>query len=134
MPENYKPIHPHPHQVAKLLEFQERTRQMNEQLNNRKFWESQLTAKVIAERAKAYKVWLFDPADKQWYSPEEFEDVFSKLFAGNPLFKRMQFKDPLEGITAGFIHLDQTKDKLMNLISRVVAYYKNEPPPPNPAA
>jgi len=79
--------------------LRERTRRINEQLNNRKFWESQLTAKVIAERAKAYKVWLFDPADKQWYSQEEFEDVFSKLFAGNPLFKRMQFKDPQEGIT-----------------------------------
>lgn len=134
MPEKYQQFKPHPLHGLNKAKHEAYVLQMNEDLASKKKWAAQATAKILAERARAVGVWLYDPDIKEWYSPEEFEEMFSKLFAGNGMFQRVQFRDPVEGIAAGFKQMDIVKEKLVKLVDRVINYYSGVHPPMSPGA
>ena len=81
-------------------------------------------AKNIAEKAKAQGMWLYDPEYKKWYSPEDFQHIFTYANASDEFLKTIQIRHPSEGIHAGFKMLVEVQAKLQALVNAVVAYYK----------
>jgi hypothetical protein len=58
-----------------------------------------------AEEAKCQGKWLYDQSYRKWYSPEDFEHIFSYANASSEFLKQLQIKHPDEGIKAGFQQL-----------------------------
>ena len=64
-------------------------------------------ARKIAEEAKAKGMWIYSPAYRKWYSPEEFKHIFSYANATEDFIKQLEIRDPLDGMNAGFQRLSQ---------------------------
>ena len=73
--------------------------------------------------------WLYDPEVKAWYSPEEFEDKFGRVASGNEKWlAKIQVRDPLEGIDAGYQRLQDLEIKLKDFTRKVIQYYRHRRP------
>ncbi|TDH18467.1 hypothetical protein EXU57_22970 [Segetibacter sp. 3557_3] len=81
-------------------------------------------AKRMAEKAKEEGKWLYDHEYRWWYSPEDFEHIFSYANASDEFLKRLQIRDPREGIEAGFKKVAELQNKLQILVRAVSEYYK----------
>jgi hypothetical protein len=81
-------------------------------------------ARKMAEEAKRKGMWLYDPAYRKWYSPEDFQHVFHYAVASDELLQRLQIRHPSEGIQAGFQRLTEIQQKLQLFAKMVVDYYK----------
>ncbi len=81
----------------------------------------------IYEEAIAKTHWIYDPSIKRWQSPEEFLALEERISGGEPnRLARLQVKDPLEGIEAGYLQLQQLKERMEIFAKRVVAYYRKK--------
>ena len=69
--------------------------------------------------------WIYDPDLKRWYDPEEFKGLEQKINGGDPKrLQRMQVRDPMQGIKAAHVQLQDLKDRMEIFIKRVVEYYR----------
>ncbi|WP_026896757.1 hypothetical protein [Daejeonella oryzae] len=81
----------------------------------------------IVQEALSKKYWIFDPQDRHWYTPEELLDKYGRITKGaEDFFKRLQIRDPLEGLKAGHQKAEDLKVLVEALSIRVVEYYKNK--------
>jgi hypothetical protein len=81
----------------------------------------------LAAEALRDKHWLFDPKERQWYSPEELMDQYGRVAKGaEDLFNRLQLRDPLEAINEGYQKTDEIRKRLENFTLRVTEYYRNK--------
>ncbi|MEZ2337673.1 hypothetical protein AB6735_18650 [Mucilaginibacter sp. RCC_168] len=70
----------------------------------------------IAEEARAQGVWLYDPADRSWYNPNEFIATFKWYIAGHEkVMERIQFKDPK-------LTLEKAHKALWEFAERIINY------------
>jgi hypothetical protein len=81
-------------------------------------------AKKMAEEARRKRMWLYDPKYKRWYSPEDFEHIFSYANATDEFLETLQVRHPAEGIAAGFKQLAQLQTRLQAFCKTVMEYYK----------
>jgi hypothetical protein len=71
--------------------------------------------------------WLFDPSTKTWYTPAEFKDQFERITAGNEKFlMQIQIRDPLDGLRAGKLRIQDMQIKLEDLTQKIISYYRNK--------
>jgi hypothetical protein len=84
------------------------------------------TCSDIVKEAKSRGLWIYDPAYKKWYTPEEFHHIFGSSYDRDydHVFKRLQIRHPSEGIQAGFQRLMQINNKLQAFTKLVIEYYK----------
>ena len=80
-------------------------------------------ARRKADEAKEKGLWLYDPSYKKWYTPEDFQHIFTYAKASDDFLKGVQLRHPSEGIDAGFKRLSDIQDKLEQFAKRVVEYY-----------
>ena len=79
----------------------------------------------IYERAVKQNLWIFDPEVKRWQSPEEFKARESGRSGGDPKrLERLQIRDPMEGVEAGYLQLQSLTSRMEIFAKRVLAYYK----------
>ena len=81
-------------------------------------------ARAIADEAKAKGLWIYSPLYKQWYSPEHFKHIIHYAEAKEDFLKQLQIRDPIEGISAGFLRINEIQNKLNVFAKRVLDYYK----------
>jgi hypothetical protein len=81
----------------------------------------------IVKEAIARKNWLFDPKDRQWYSPEELLEQYGRVAKGaEDLFQRLQMRDPLEAVIEGQQKTGELHKRLEAFTVRVTEYFKNK--------
>ncbi|NEU09691.1 hypothetical protein GZH53_15290 [Flavihumibacter sp. R14] len=81
----------------------------------------------IAEEALARKHWLFDPKERQWYSPEELNEQYGRVGKGaEELLQRLQSRDPLEGIIAGHKKIETLRIMVEEFSVRVAKYFRKK--------
>ena len=83
-----------------------------------------IKAQVLSDQAKKHKAWLFDSQDKRWYNPEEFFKETNGLPDDAEIFKNIQIRDPIQGISAGFKQIAILQGKISELTKKVISYYK----------
>jgi len=80
---------------------------------------------AIYNEAKSKNQWVYDPQIKRWMTPEEFKGFEERLSGGEPIrLARMQVKDPIEGIEAGYVQLQSLKERMEIFVKRVLEYYR----------
>jgi hypothetical protein len=107
--------------------------------NNRSAFDHDFTQLPLAERpntrqcaelsreALLKKHWLFDPKERQWYSPEELMDQYGRVAKGaEDLFNRLQIRDPLAAINEGYQKTGEIRKRLETFSLRVTEYYKSK--------
>jgi multidrug efflux pump subunit AcrA (membrane-fusion protein) len=97
---------------------QNTARQQMQQLQKARW----LTAQTLADKAKAAGAWIYDPATKTWYTPEEFIAAFNQSYADHPLFHRVRLMNPVEGLNAGYKQLENLQARLLAFSKRIMAY------------
>ncbi|MBB2146908.1 hypothetical protein GM921_15495 [Pedobacter sp. LMG 31464] len=81
---------------------------------------------TLYEEAKLKKHWIYDPDIKRWQSPEEFLELEKRISGGEPnRLSRLQVKDPIEGIEAGYLQMKVLKERMEIFVKRVIEYYKH---------
>lgn len=79
----------------------------------------------LVNEAKRCKLWLYNKADGNWYTPEEFMDTFSPQKFDH--FKMLGFlediviRDPIAGVKAGYKELDNRLLKMQHETSALRA-------------
>lgn len=58
-------------------------------------------ARQLIEEVKQKGLWIYEPDYKRWYTPEEFEHILSYANASDEFLKKLQLRNPMEGIQAG---------------------------------
>jgi hypothetical protein len=63
--------------------------------------------------------------DLCWQSPEEFLEC-ERRYSGDETNRlgRLQIKDPMQGIEASYIQLQNLKERMEIFVKRVIEYYK----------
>ena len=85
------------------------------------------TYSQIAQEALYKRHWIFDPKDRHWYTPEELMEKFGRIAKGEEdFFKRLQIRDPLEGLKAGHQKAEDLIALVESFSVRVVEYFKNK--------
>jgi hypothetical protein len=116
-----------------LTEVELKLRQ-EEHLKNVEKWEKEkkerfdqaLNAEKIYNKAIELRSWVYDPANKIWYTPEEFLNKYGKYYHGHQYFSQVKLMDPAEGIKAGYKKLDMLEEKLKEFTMRVIKYYSEK--------
>lgn len=84
-----------------------------------------LTVKGITAKARAQKLWVYDPSQKHWYNPEEFETKYERVVRGNEKFlQQVELKCPFEGIIAANQQIESIQSRLKYFTMRVIDYYR----------
>jgi hypothetical protein len=84
-----------------------------------------VTCAQIVNQARNKAFWIFDPASKIWYTPDEFHDKFHANQSGfEGFFAQVQVRDPNDGVNAGMTRVQRMQDQLTGFMNKVVAYYK----------
>ena len=83
-----------------------------------------MTCQQLTLTARNKRHWIFDPSTKTWYTPEEFQDKFSKHSGFEDFFAQCQVRDPQDGAEAAMKQAQQTQDRLTAFVNKVVEYYK----------
>lgn len=82
--------------------------------------------KDIATEARTRGLWIYDPTNRCWYSPEEFLKQFERV-SGKSVEKQlaqMQIIDPLEGVKAGNQKINDLQKKLEDFTWRLINYFR----------
>jgi hypothetical protein len=83
---------------------------------------------VIYEQAKLQHKWIYDPKLKRWQTPEEFFENEKRYAGGEPdRLSRLQVRDPMDGIKASYVQLQDLKERMELFVKRVLEYYKQSP-------
>jgi hypothetical protein len=81
----------------------------------------------IAREATQRGLWIYEPNYKRWYTPEDFLHVFGHVKSYDAeLYKKMQIRNPIEGINAGFKQIDDVYARLKVFSERVAKYYQED--------
>lgn len=81
----------------------------------------------VAKEAMSRKMWVYDPTNKGWFTPEEFSSKFGRLSQGYEVFvQRVQIRDPRDGLNAGFRRLLDMQIKLEEFAKKMTDYYKGK--------
>jgi len=81
---------------------------------------------TLCDEAKKRKLWIYDPEDNRWYSPEDYSDVivgYNHLPADH--YKRVLMLHPSAGIEAGYEKIRLLQNRLELFSKQVVDYYMN---------
>jgi len=81
-------------------------------------------AKRIAAEARNQGKWIYDHSYRKWYSPEDFEHIFSYANTSDEFIKQLQIMDPKEGLEAGFKRLMELQKRLQTFVLLVNEYYR----------
>lgn len=80
---------------------------------------------TIYEQAKLQRKWIYDPKLKRWQTPEEFLENEKRYSGGETdRFSRLQIRDPMDGINASYVQLQDLKERMEIFVKRVLDYYK----------
>jgi hypothetical protein len=80
---------------------------------------------AIYEQAKLQRKWVYDPELKRWQSPEEFLENEKRYSGGEAdRLSRLQVRDPMDGINASYVQLQDLKERMEIFVKRVLDYYK----------
>jgi hypothetical protein len=93
----------------------------NEQ--ERLYKENAITAQKLHDKAIELGMWIYDPENKQWFTPPEFLRLYQKYYINHPLFKRVKFKNPRDGIKAGYKQLNDLETRLKEFTQKIIDYY-----------
>jgi hypothetical protein len=85
-----------------------------------------IKAKYIAEEARQHNAWLYDPTIKRWYTPEEFVSETSQFPDDAQIFTKIQIRNPIDGINAGYKQVASIYEKLQAFTQRVFDYYSKK--------
>lgn len=85
-----------------------------------------IKAQYLADEAKKNNAWLFDPVIKRWYTPEEFASETSQFPDSAQIFSRIQIRNPIDGINAGYKQIASIYEKLQAFTRRVFDYYRTK--------
>ncbi len=88
--------------------------------------ENCLTAKKLYDRAKEIGAWIYDPAIKRWYTPEEFLRLYAQYYLDHKLFYQVKLKNPVEGLDAGYKQLEMLQNRLKDFSKRIIDYYQKK--------
>lgn len=81
----------------------------------------------IVQEARQKSMWIYDPSNRTWYSPDDFQQQFERIVSGNEKFlAQVQIRDPSDGIVAGNQKLTDLQQKLEDFTNRVIAYFRNK--------
>jgi hypothetical protein len=82
----------------------------------------------IYERAKLQRKWIYDPQLKRWQTPEEFLENEKRYSGGEAdRLSKLQVRDPMDGINASYVQLQDLKERMEIFVKRVLDYYKDRP-------
>ena len=88
---------------------------------------SEFSCQSVAKKAKDYKLWIFDPEIKAWYTPEEFVALYERYVHGHDkIIQRMQLRDPYEGIEAAYHQMNSLQSRAKAFTLRVLEYYSRQ--------
>lgn len=87
---------------------------------------SWLTAEKVSQTARNMNAWIFNPEDKEWYTPDEFEAKYRKFYKNHPLFHKVKIMNPMEGVEAGFKQITKIQGKLLAFYQKVINYYSGK--------
>ena len=83
--------------------------------------------RAVVKKAKAQRLWIFDPKVKRWWTPEEFMAQYERFENLDPKwFENLQVRDPLEGVEAADIQVKSILDRKAILIKKIVDYWKGK--------
>ncbi len=83
---------------------------------------------AIYEAAVASNHWIYDPQLKRWQTPEEFLENEKRYAGGEPgRLSRLQVRDPMDGINASYVPLQDLKERMELFVKRVLEYYQQRP-------
>lgn len=78
----------------------------------------------IVRYARNKTHWIFDPSNRKWYNPDEFEAEFGRHSGFEGFFAQCQVRPPQDGIDAAMERAKRTQDQATAFVARVVDYYK----------
>ena len=71
-------------------------------------------------------LWIFDPAVKRWWNPEEFMEMYERYDNMDPKwFENLQIRDPFEGLDAADVQIKDILDRKAILAKKIVDYWKD---------
>jgi hypothetical protein len=83
---------------------------------------------AIYEAAVSQNHWIYDPQLKRWQTPEEFLENERRYAGGEPgRLSRLQVRDPMDGVNASYVQLQDLKERMEIFVKRVLEYYKQRP-------
>lgn len=83
---------------------------------------------AIFEKAKLEHKWIYDPHLKRWQTPEEFLENEKRYSGGEEdRLSKLQVRDPMDGINASYVQLQDLKERMETFVKRVLDYYKDRP-------
>ena len=83
---------------------------------------------AIYESAVANNHWIYDPQLKRWQTPEEFLENEKRISGGEPgRLSRLQVRDPMDGVNASYVQLQDLKERMEIFVKRVLDYYQKRP-------
>ena len=107
---NYRKHRPADEIEAELREID--LRYKNEAAQEKWMRESYLR---IADEARKKNLWLFDPYDRSWLNPDEFEARYKWWIKGaEAVFARIQLKDPAEYLQKALKKIDEFTMRIVN--------------------
>ena len=79
----------------------------------------------VSQEALRKRWWVYDPSNKEWYTPQEFEIKFGRISHGNEKFiEQVQVRDPKDAVKAGFKKMLDMHIKLEEFVKKMTEYYK----------
>ncbi len=70
---------------------------------------------TYTREAMKLNLWLYDPKFKCWHEPEVFYRKYHTVPKSDPVFTRVQLKDPMDGLKSGHEMLQDLSNRLMIL-------------------
>lgn len=84
----------------------------------------QIRGKV--EQALNKGFWLYDPSDKRWWTPEEFNTHYSlTVNIKTEWLDKIRVLDPVDGLKAADHQIESITSRRTAFAQRIVDYYKN---------
>lgn len=83
--------------------------------------------KNIVNDALKQKMWVFDPSTKRWFTPGEFMEVFERQDKLDIHWvDSIQVLDPVEGLEAADLQIQNLMARRAALAKRIVDYWKDK--------
>ncbi len=81
---------------------------------------------VLVKNAITKDLWLFDPASKRWFSPEEFLEMYDRYDNLDVNWiKSIEIRDPYEGLEAADQQVQSIMGRRSVFEKRIIEYYRS---------
>jgi hypothetical protein len=80
---------------------------------------------ALFKQAVANDMWLFDPASKRWFNPDEFMDMYDRYDNLDVKWiKNIEVRDPYEGLDAADQQVQSIMGRRSIFEKRIIEYYR----------